>query len=86
MSEEKYTKTEEVKEQLETPKDRIALAKEASDKLEAQNKRMEENIAKLEGLRAESILSGATNAGQSQQNLTEDPAKKMADEIVNAFK
>lgn len=54
-------------ENTEKTQDRIALAKEAADKLAAENERMEANIAKLEGLRSEQILSGTTNAGQVQQ-------------------
>lgn len=67
------TPTEKTKDpnEPEQPKDRIALAKEAADSLKAENERMEANIAKLEGLRAEQVLSGTTNAGQPPEEKKE---------------
>jgi len=73
--------TEDKQEQAK-PLSAVDKANEAIEKLEAQNKRMEDNIAKLEELKAEQIISGKADAGQAPQPPKEESPKEYKDKIM----
>jgi hypothetical protein len=59
------------------------------EEIKAENARMEKNIAQIKELKAMEALSGSADAGQKKitpEEETELKVKKMADEIVKAFK
>ena len=58
-------------------------ADQIAERQKRENDRKEELLTREENLEARRRVGGVTEAGQEQKK--EDPAKKAADEIVNAF-
>lgn len=68
------------KEPVEGEPEMIQKAKEAAEKLEEQNKRLEKNLDRQERLRAEEALGGIADAGsqeKSQEEKEVEDAKKL---------
>lgn len=69
-------------EETTKPLSAVDKANEAIEKLEAQNTRMEENIARLEELKAEQIVSGKADAGTTPVPPKELTAKEYKDKLM----
>jgi hypothetical protein len=65
--------------------DKVERAEQAVKRMEESEKRLDEKIAKLQELEANRLL-GSVAGGRPADIPPVDPAKKMADEIVKAFK
>lgn len=63
----------------------IDSANKAAERLEAQNKRFEENIARMEQLRAYERLGGKSNAGKPSEPDTKSQAEEEAKRALKRF-
>lgn len=64
----------------------VARAETASENLKAENKRMEENIRRLELLKTQGILGGETDSGEQVKSQEETPAEYAKRVMRGGFK
>ena len=79
MAETEEEPKEEVKEEPKKP-DKIEEAMDAAARMEEANKKMEENIQKLESLHAEDIVRGRADAGAREKH--EETPQEYKDRIM----
>lgn len=71
----------------EQPKDKVEEAKETLAQITEQNKKLEENIQKLEKLKIDEMLSGQSSAGQEVKPKTkEDLVNEEANKYIRSMK